>query len=239
MEWLNTSYSQPGQDFRSCQDCHMHSTQPVAGSSVEARGACSQENFAFRNFSHKMMKRDNTGDPVLVQQAATVTVDAKKEEGKINVNVTVVNTRAGHKFPTDSPLRHLILVVEARDENNMILTQVAGPSIPEWGGSNNQPDLDYAGRPGVIYANILKDKDTNIVPAVDYWNPTVPAWDGSDTRLIPNQAVPSGYSFVAPSNGESTVTVRLFYRYAFIDLIRQKGWPVKDILVNWAYATVP
>jgi hypothetical protein len=86
----------------------------------------------------------------------------------------------------------------------------------------------------VIYGNILKDKVTGVVPAVAYWNLTIPAWKGSDTRLDPLKEEVSQYSFVAPSNGKVTVTARLLYRYAFIDLIRTKGWPLGDILVNWA-----
>ena len=184
-----------------------------------------------------MMKRDDAGKSLLIEGAATVTVDAVKEDGKIKVNVAVVNTRAGHKLPTDSPLRHLILVVEARDENGRLLSLVDGPTIPDWGGKGGQPQ-DYAGRPGVIYGNILKDKDTNMVPTVAYWNPTVPAWDGSDTRLRPNERVPSQYSFVLQSHGEVTVTAQLIYRNAFIDIVRQKGWLLQDILVNWGSDTV-
>jgi hypothetical protein len=90
------------------------------------------------------------------------------------------------------------------------------------GGVSGQPE-DYAGHPGVIYANILKDKDTNIAPTFAYWNPTIPAWEGSDTRLVPGQPVLSEYFFVTPTKGETKVTARLIYRYAFIDLIRQKG----------------
>jgi hypothetical protein len=237
-EWLDGPYSKKNESYRSCQDCHMSSSQPVAGTAVAARSSCSQDNLSFRDFSHNMMKRDNTGNPILIQQAATVTVDANKENGKIKADIKVVNTAAGHKFPTDSPLRHLILVIEARDENGQLLTQMDGPRIPAWGGSGNQPE-DYAGRPGVIYANILKSQDTSEVPAVDYWNPTVPAWEGSDTRLAPNQETLSQYFFVVPSHGDVTVTARLFYRYAFIDIIRQKGWPVQDILVNWDDDLVP
>jgi ssDNA-binding Zn-finger/Zn-ribbon topoisomerase 1 len=249
-EWLDSSYSEKytratdgqitgeNKNYRSCQDCHMASSQPVDGTPLEARGACSPANHSFRDFSHNMMKRDNTNSAILVAQAASVTVDAIKENGNVKVNVRVINTGAGHKLPTDSPLRHLILVVEARDEDDRLLTQVEGPTIPAWGGSGNQPE-DYAGRPGVIYANILKDRDTNEVPALAYWNPTVPAWNGSDTRLVPNQAVLSTYSFVAPSHGEARINARLYYRYAFIDLIRQKGLLPKDILVNWDYKQIP
>lgn len=236
-EWLDGPYSKPNQSYRSCQDCHMRSSLPPEGTTSAARSACSAENHSFNNFSHNMMNRDNTGSPVLVQGAATVTVDAIKEEGKIKVNVVVVNTRAGHKFPTDSPLRHLILVIEATDENGMLLTQAEGPAIPEWGGFGDLPE-DYAGQPGVIYANLLKDKDTSKVPTVAYWNPTAPAWEGSDTRLLPNQDVPSQYFFVAPSHGAVTITAKLIYRSAFIEIARLKGWPVQDILVNWATDTV-
>jgi hypothetical protein len=231
-EWLDGPYSKPNQSFRSCQDCHMQFSQQIDGTASAARSACSPENHSFNEFSHNMMKRDDAGKSLLIEGAATVTVDAVKEDGKIKVNVTVVNTAAGHKLPTDSPLRHLILVVEARDENGRLLSQVEGPTIPDWGGKGTQPE-DFAGRPGVIYGNILKDKDTNMVPAVAYWNPTVPAWDGSDTRLRPNEPVPSQYSFVVQSHGDVTVTAHLMYRDAFIDIVRQKGWPLRDILVNW------
>ena len=237
-EWLDSPYSQPNQSFRACQDCHMQSLQPVGKTTVPDRGACSKDNYLFQDFSHNMMNRDNTGDPILIQGAATVSINAIREDGNIRVNVNVVNTKAGHKLPTDSPLRHLILVVEAKDQNGVSLGQVAGPTIPEWGGTGNGAQ-DYAGRPGVIYANLLKDKDTSMVPAVAYWNPTVPAWQGSDTRLLPNQDTLSEFFFVAPSQGGVTVTAQLFYRYAFIDILHNKGLQPDDILVNWGEAKIP
>jgi hypothetical protein len=242
-EWLESDYSKKQIDsaenkgYRTCQDCHMISSQLVGESAPAARGACSQTNQSFRDFSHNMMKRDNTRSPILIQGAATVTVDASKDEGKIKVKVTVVNKQAGHKLPTDSPLRHLILVVEARDTNGKLLVQLEGPTIPEWGGSSDEPG-GYAGQPGVIYANILKDKVEDTVPAIDYWNPTIPAWKGSDTRLVPLKEERTAYSFVAPSRGEVVVTARLFYRYAFLDLILRNSWPLRDILVNWDYKSV-
>jgi hypothetical protein len=232
-EWLDSRYSKKkSQNYRSCQDCHMQSSQPVDGTSWQDRSACYPENHSFRDFSHNMMKRDNAGNPILIQGAAKVTVKARQEQGKIKVTVTVVNNRAGHKFPTDSPLRHLILVVEAKDKDGNLLAPLEGDRIPEWGGSAGQPE-DYAGQPGVIYGNILKDRVTGDVPAVAYWNPTIPAWDDSDTRLVPFEEAVSEYSFVAPSRGKVTVAAKLLYRYAFLDLIRQKGWPLQDILVNW------
>ena len=207
----------------------MESAQDVGSTSREERSACSASNLNFRNFNHNMMGRDSTGEPAFVKDAATVRLTARIENGRINVTVVVQNIGAGHKFPTDSPLRHLILLVEAKDQNQLPLAQVAGPTIPLWGGVGAIENEDYAGRPGEIYANILKDRDTNQMPTIAYWNPTVPAWEGSDTRLNPHELVQSEYSFAVPSNGNAKITARLIYRYAFIEIIRQKGWTLKDI----------
>ena len=232
-EWLNSSYSnRETSNFRSCQDCHMPSAQEVGNTPPRARAACSAENLNFRNFNHNMMDRyNNNGDPDLVKNAARIEITARKEDGKINVAVRVQSVDVGHKFPTDSPLRHLILVVAAKDRNDTPLAQVGGPMIPLWGGNGDTAE-DYAGRPGEIYANILQDKDTSLSPTVAYWNPTLPAWGGSDTRLKPGEPTQSEYSFSVPLNGEATITARLIYRYAFIDIIRQKGWTPKDFDVT-------
>ena len=248
-EWLESGYSQKvipnnvgaeqkeNMNYRSCQDCHMQSAQPIGDSLQKERAACSEDNHSFNNFNHNMMGRDQNNDPTLVRDAAQMSVEAIIEEGKIKVTVKVLNTRAGHKFPTDSPLRHLILVVEATDRNGTALPQVDGPVIPLWGGNGNQPE-DYAGRPGEIYANILKDKDTSEAPTVAYWNPTIPAWEGSDTRLRPGVIVQSDYFFAIPSNGKASISAKLIYRYAFIDIIRQKKWPLKDYIVTQVPAPI-
>lgn len=249
-EWLDSPYSlkyldsgngektKENKDYRSCQDCHMLSPGQIGDTLPSQRSACSETNLNFRDFNHNMMKygpdpkNPSQEIPLLIKDAAKLTVVEPSIEGEqIIVRVTVENVGAGHKFPTDSPLRHLILVVEAKDENGTLLTQVDGPRIPSWGGGGNQAE-DYAGHPGEVYANILKDKDTNIAPTVAYWNPTDPLSQGSDTRLIPKQPKYSEYSFAAPAYGFTAITVKLMYRYAFIELARQKGWNRPDILVT-------
>jgi len=221
-EWLSSSYNQPGQNFRSCQDCHMPSPEQAIGTTPRSeRAACSEANLKFRDFNHNMMNygtdpvNPSRRIPLLVKEAAQVFIDEiQVDGGQINFRVTVLNSGAGHKFPTDSPLRHLILFVQATDMFNNPLTQVGGPMIPKVG------DSDYAGYPGQIYANLLKDKDTNSMPTNAYWNPTELV---SDTRLVPGVPVESGYSFIAPSNGSVTITVRLIYRNVLLDIASQKG----------------
>jgi len=245
-EWLESPYRQKNivsgngkvaeenPNYRSCQDCHMLYPEKIGQTLPSERDACSNTNLNFRDFSHNMMKYgpdpDNPSQEIslLIRDAATIGITAKVEEGKIKVQVTVTNTRAGHKFPTDSPLRHLILLVEARDQNNTLLAQMDGPVIPLWGAA------DFAGRAGVIYANILKEQQSNTVPTFAYWNLTEPAWQNSDTRLSPGIQVPSEYSFAAPSNGDAKITANLIYRYAFFDLADQKGWYRPDIPVTSA-----
>jgi nitrate/TMAO reductase-like tetraheme cytochrome c subunit len=229
-EWLDSPYSQSNQNFRSCQDCHMPSPELIGNTLSSERGACSEPNQKFRDFSHNMMKYGADPDnnlrtiPLIVKEAATIAIDKiVLAGGQVTFGVTVVNSGAGHKFPTDSPLRHLILLVEVRDLNNNSLTQVGGPMIPKVG------DSEYAGSAGQIYANLLKDKDTNSIPTIAYWNPVDPAWQNADTRLVPGVPVRSEYTFAAPSNGSFVVTARLIYRNAFSDIANKKKWPIMDI----------
>ncbi len=205
------------------------------------RQACSESDPAFQNFDHNMMSSgidESTGReiPLMVKDAASLKVDFKYQPDKkdsLDVIVKVKNTKAGHKFPTDSPLRHLILVVDAQDQLGTSLTQVEGERIPNWGGMG-KPFLDsygiknYGGLPGKIFANLLVEEDTDISPTGAYWNDTKLAWvngkSDSDTRLVPDKEDRSDYSFTIPKNGQIKVSVTLVYRYAFFDLILQKEW---------------
>ena len=84
------------------------------------RQACSANNVSFQNFDHNMMDfglyddPDTLNDveiPRMVKGAAEIKVNFDRQSPDSNsfdVTVTVENTKAGHKFPTDSPLRHLI-----------------------------------------------------------------------------------------------------------------------------------
>lgn len=248
-EWLESPYrdkyirSADGQpirenpNYRSCQDCHMLRQEQIANTLPSERDACSETNARF-NISHNMMNYGPDPDnpareiPLLVKDAAQIKLEARLEMGQINLKVNVTNTGAGHKFPTDSPLRHLILLVEAKDWRESPLTQTAGPTVPVWAVP------DHAGYAGEIYANILKDKDTNLAPSFAYWNPVENAWQGSDTRLVPGIPVQSEYSFAAPYDRTARITATLIYRKAFMNVVYQKGWYLGDLDVKVTQATL-
>ncbi|MGZ9234231.1 MAG: hypothetical protein ACXW4E_01785 [Anaerolineales bacterium] len=233
-EWLDGPYSKP-EGYRSCQDCHMLGQEQIANTLPSDRDACSLTNAKF-NFSHNMMRYEQDPEnpsreiPTMVQKAAQVSLELKLEGGQIKVKVTVQNTGAGHKFPTDSPLRHLILLVEARDWRETPLVQTGGPKVQVWAAP------DYAGYAGEVYANFLKDKDTNLAPSFSYWNPVENAWQGSDSRLLPWVPVQSEYSFAAPYDRSAKITARLIYRKAFMNVVSQKAWQLGDLDVKAADA---
>lgn len=267
LEWKESSYAaDPNSDtYRTCQDCHMPSAGKNVNNSASAqRRACTDENVEFNNFDHNLMQLtenvENFGGfdtlPLLIKNAAVIKpwFQYKPEEKNwFTVQVTVMSQGVGHRFPTDSPLRHLILVVEAKDQRGTPLIQVNGERIPNWAGVGTPPPnpkiKNYGGLPGKIFANLLVEEDTNISPTAAYWNKTKYAWVGalgqdpydySDTRLLPGRANISYYSFSIPEKGNVTVTIQLIYRFAFMDLMWQKGWWDRpDILVAEVVCTGP
>ena len=184
-------------------------------------------------FSHYM---PGAMDQTLLKNAVSMSVSAEQRSAQIVVDVTIINDQTGHHVPTDSPLRQLILLVEARDNYGEPLILLNGPTVPEWGGVGDPAQGYYAGLPGKGYAKILKESWTGIVPSGAYWNPTVII---SDNRLAAFMQDTNQFSFSIPEGEAVIVDVRLYYRRAFIDLITQKGWNLTDILLQQSVVAVP
>ena len=239
-EWKNSVFGAEGKDtYQTCQDCHMVISEASSGNGcVDGQ---------YTEFNHNMLKRDVvSGLPSMIENAASIgaKLDYKPKKDLVQVDVEVINQTVGHKFPTDSPLRHLILYIEARNANGNLLPQVSGESIPLWAGVGDPIYGEYGGRAGKIFANLLMVENSDIFPTIAYWNKTKQAWVDSDNRLLPknyNEDVSeehpdkSTYAFAAPESGRVDVTIKLIYRYAFIDLARQKGWDIQDDIVVAEY----
>jgi hypothetical protein len=175
---------------------------------------------------------DMTVDAKLLREALTMTASAKRENGRIVVRTELYNDKTGHHVPTDTPLRHLILRVEALDARGKTLRQLDGPVLPKWCGTGNPAKGHYAGLPGKAYAKLLRELWTEAFPASAYWNHTELV---SDNRLAAFARDRSSFAFAPPVKGKAAVTVTLLYRRAFIDLMEQKGWDVPDIVMaRWS-----
>lgn len=175
----------------------------------------------------------------LLQNAVSMTVAVWLEDGRLIVTVNILNDKTGHHVPTDSPLRHLILLVTATDGQGQALPLLDGPTIPAWGGVGNPDEGYYAGLPGKANAKILSELWTEITPSGAYWNPT---------RIISDNSIPafgsdtSTYVFQTSEvfeTSEVSVQVTLLFRRAFKELMDWKGWNVPDIVMEQQTLTIP
>lgn len=246
-EWKDSNYGRDPSwsSYRTCQDCHMsYSGTDVVVGNPAGKEACSAQSPSNQSFNHNVMhvstNEDGRNISKMIENAARVEVGFGYDplnKDWLTVIPSVTSINVGHRFPTDSPLRHLILVVEAWDDRDTPLIQAAGERIPNWegiGDGSPAPNiLNYGGLPGKVYANLLVESDTNVAPSAAYWNEVKYAWIGnlqnnrydySDTRLLPGITDTSYYSFTPPETGSIKVRVKLIYRFAFMNVMLQKGW---------------
>jgi hypothetical protein len=232
-EWLESPYSDP-ETGQTCQNCHMPASsildgEPMTNVAPDAGGV---ERDPMGIHAHT---QPGAMDEELLQNAVTMTATAQLDGETVVVQVDITNDQTGHHVPTDSPLRHLILLICATDAQGNSLQQLDGPTVPEWGGVGHYALGYYAGLPGKGFAKILEELWTETSPTGAYWNPTRVL---SDNRLAAFATDTSTYTFAAPAEGQVTVEVALLFRRAFKELMDQKGWDVPDILMEWEVITL-
>lgn len=226
-EWLASPYSDPITG-KTCQQCHMPSPTLLDGQPLTnvAPGKGGVERDPAVIHAHTF---PGAANEELLQNALTMQVTAHRQADQVLVEVSLTNDQTGHHVPSDSPLRHLILLVEATNENGEALPLVEGETAPEWCGAGDPEKGYYAGLPGKAFAKILVELWTGISPTGAYWNHTRVV---SDNRLAAFSTDTSRYLFSAPQQGNARVSVRLIYRRAFRFLADQKGWQIPDILME-------
>jgi hypothetical protein len=228
-EWLRSPYSREDTG-KTCQDCHM----PNSGSEFFAH---SEKGGRKRDpktvVSHRM---PGARDPDLLENAVSLSLGAKQSPEGIRVRTKVVNDRTGHHVPTDSPLRHLILVVRAYGRDGTALPLKSGPVLPEWCGSGDPALGCYAGLAGKVFVKLLEEARTGVSPTAAYWNPTRVVMD---TRLGAFESDEGEFLFAAPDSGGVRVEAVLLYRRAYKKLMDLKGWNEPDIVMESAAVSIP
>lgn len=225
-EWLASPYSDT-ENGKTCQECHMPAPTIYDGAEVTnvapGKGGIERDPMTI----HAHLQRGST-DQEFLKSALTMTAEVLQENDSIVVEVSLFNDNTGHHIPTDSPLRHLILLVEAEDSEGHELALQNGNRLPEWCGIGNPKEGYYAGRPGTAYAKILQELWTNVIPTAAYWNQTSLV---SDNRIAAMQTANSSYIFSTNEASNITVSVTLIYRRAYRTLVDQKGWDAPDIIM--------
>ncbi|MBN1781113.1 hypothetical protein JW948_08325 [bacterium] len=225
-EWLESPYSD-SETGRTCQDCHMPAGLNDHFARIESGGRIRDPATIF---SHRM---PGAMDEDLLRHAVTMDVTASRQDKSVTVNVEITNDQTGHHVPTDSPLRHLILLVTAVHASGDTLDQTAGPVLPGWCGQGDPADGNYAGLPGRAYAKILEEFWTGIRPTGAYWNMTKLI---SDNRIAATDCDRSSYTFVSRSEQPVHIEVVLLFRRAYKQLSIWKSWEDPDIVM--AEATI-
>jgi hypothetical protein len=228
-EWIESSYNDP-EGGQTCQDCHMPRLD-VEYFALPDKGGLERDPMMI--YSHRM---PGAADEEFLQNAVSMTVDPRREGEHLIVEVAIVNDQTGHHVPTDSPLRHMILFVEASDLNGELLVQADGPTVPAWGGIGDPEEGYYGGLPGKAYAKVLQELWTEVMPSGAYWNPTRIV---SDNRIAANESDLSTYTFALNTENKAQVKVTLIFRRAFIGVIDQKAWESADIIMEQETLTVP
>jgi hypothetical protein len=176
-EWQASSY--PAKDMQ-CQNCHMRAATGHVVDPKVARAASSTVNV------HEMPGGHSVAE---LNRALQTQILAERRGENIEVTVNVTNRGAGHKVPTGSPLRAIVMVVEADN--------AAG---------KRESAIRLFGRIVVDAAG----QELNDEAAVFQRS----ARTVSDNRLAPGERRTERFSFAMPTSTPVRAIARFYYRYA-------------------------
>jgi hypothetical protein len=227
-EWLDSTYSD-SEEGQTCQNCHMPA--------VDYEFFVYPQKGGVQRDPETIFNHDMTGfmEEELMQNAVNLSAKASLNDGLVELVIEIENDQTGHAVPTDFPLRQMILVIDAIDENGDTLQLVDGERIPFYGGEGRSEDGYFAGLPGKIYMKVLQEIWTEAYPSGAYWNPTRIL---SDSRLMPFEVDRSKYVFDAGDAKSVEICAQLLFRRATKELMDLKGWDVPDILMEETTITI-
>jgi hypothetical protein len=206
-EWLDSPARKEG---KQCQTCHMAPTGTLHNI-APGKGGISRDPKTLA--SHRLFAGSQAD---MLRRCLKVTAVISRRD-EVRAEVTVRAESVGHRVPTGFVDRNLVLLVEALGADGKPVTARTGPKLPRVAGK------ETAGRPGRLYAKVLKDFDGHS-PA-PFWRAD-PA--STDTRLIPGRADASVFTFPP---GADRVRVRLVYRRFWPEVADAKGWPDNEIIL--------
>ncbi len=207
-EWSAWAADRP--DHESCQHCHMPTGTSKEGKDPARRIAINAlRRPAGQIHDHSFLGRE------LAPGAVRLGVEASMDGGVLRVRTTVAPRDVGHRLPTGSADKHLLLVVLAVDDAGRCAPLLDGPLVPEHAGqgslANPGKGGEFGGLPGREFAQVFADRDGAT---------HVPFWRAErlveDTRLLPGETVEVRHAFEAKGAVvPRRVRVELWHRLRF------------------------
>ena len=112
-EWLNSPFSRPGPNYKTCQSCHMPSAKSLGLAPIPP-----SKHGPDREDAHMHDFRGTT--PEFLRTAAEVSLEAERQDNLVKATVNIKSTLTGHMLPTGKPYHQVVLVVRAQDEQGKV-----------------------------------------------------------------------------------------------------------------------
>jgi hypothetical protein len=186
-----------------CQACHMAAAADVTNM-APGHGGIPRPSSSLSDHSLRGPASRTYENSLSVSLAIT------RGERRVRVQVSIDASLVGHGVPTGFIDKHLILVVEAFDENGCSVPQVDGPRIPEYAGES------VAGRAGGLFGRVLTGSQGER-PEV-FWNSVV---QDQDTRILPTAPRTVDVAFDVAAE---RLRIRLLHRRAWERTRLAKHW---------------
>ncbi len=200
----------------SCQTCHMPSGVSMEGKKLANRICVN----ALRRppeliHDHSFLGRE------LLPTAVELKASATRGE-RLLVEARIATRSVGHRVPTGSSDKHLLLVVVAQDAEGVPLALLEGGRVPDHAGGEKDPlsldalgfagrllAHDFAGLPGREFAQVFLGHGGET--HVPFWRAVRVV---EDTRLLPDGEVVERFAFTPPA-GAVQVRVELWHRLRY------------------------
>ncbi|MHC4550619.1 MAG: multiheme c-type cytochrome [Planctomycetota bacterium] len=216
-EWRGWAASR--RRHESCQSCHMPTGTSVEGDRL-ARRICVN---ALRRPTAQIHDHGFQGRE-LAPAVVDLKVTAKVTGERLAVTTTVsAGEEAGHKVPTGSGDKHLLLLVLAADAAGRPYPLRAGPRVPAHAGGAGDPtrldagaldrrleEGEFAGLPGREFAQVLADGEGRT--HVPFWRAVRVV---EDSRLVPGAPVTVPHLFEVGGQRPVSVRVEVWHRLRY------------------------
>ncbi len=220
-EWLASPASRKGQ---SCQSCHM---APSGRMTNFAPGHGGVERDPLTLATHGTPG----SDVATLKSCLSLEVQIERKEGQVTLTTTTLAKNVGHRVPTGFVDRHLLLIVDAVDDQGHAVAALTGPTLPAAAGTENHQKGAYAGMSGWYMGRRLAGPE-------GFW--PVPFWrmdcELEDTRLHPER--PDRRVWTFPLSAREC-KVLLLYRRFYHQQAEHKHLPDNDLLLHEHCVTVP